>query len=252
MRHVAAACSRLNQPSLFTSKTRSNSRRLLVRQVAADLEPGGVQQHVDASVALPHLGDGRGHGAGVASGRPRGSAPCRRPPRRPAIAASAAFSRSMRASSRLDGHRCGRSPAAFMRAASVAFRPSRSARKAARSGSSGSGSGVRSSRWKVPPEAAARSAVMADTMLPAAPVTTKTVSRSSTMPAPGTADRRRPAAGTASRRRPRRSAGRRRRPISTQPGSNRVSSISCAATAGGLDRRRRSRPPSPALRDAPR
>ena len=46
------------------------------------------------------------------------------------------------------------------------MRPSLSVAKRPMSGSSGSGSGVRSSRWKIPPEAPARSAVMADTMLP--------------------------------------------------------------------------------------
>ena len=93
------------------------------------------------------------------------------------IASSPARPRSIRASSCSTSFGVGRSPAALMRSARSCLRPSRSAAKRARSGSAGSGSGTRSSRWKAPPPAAvARSAVIADTMLPAAPVTRYTAS----------------------------------------------------------------------------
>ena len=54
------ACSRLNQPSALTSKTRSNSRWILVGQEVAALDAGGVQQHVDAPAALADLVDDLG------------------------------------------------------------------------------------------------------------------------------------------------------------------------------------------------
>ena len=59
------ACSRLNQPSLLTSKTRSNSRGSLSGQEVAALHSGGVQQHVDAPAALAHLLDDFGHGVSI-------------------------------------------------------------------------------------------------------------------------------------------------------------------------------------------
>ena len=161
-------------------------RRLLVGQVPADLEPGGVQQHVDAAVALAHVGHDGGDRVGVAQVH------------RVVVGGAAG---------RLDGldrGECGVEP---FEAGQLALdghrrRPSRpppsSARRSWPSGRRGrcgtppgrglrSGAGVRSSRWKVPPEAAARSAVIAETMLPAAPVTTKTESAPSTMPRRGTA-----------------------------------------------------------------
>ena len=60
------ACSRLNQPSLLTSKTRSNSRASLSGRKMAALDAGGVQQHVDASAALAHLLDHLRHGVRIA------------------------------------------------------------------------------------------------------------------------------------------------------------------------------------------
>ncbi len=101
----------------------------------------------------------------------------------------------------------------------VDFSPSLSAVKRPRSGSSGSGSDVRSSRWNTPPDARARSAVIAETMLPAAPVTTNTVSGPKTMPSPPSA------AGCSSRVIVHRN-GRRGRP---RPGRGRAGSLRRAA-----------------------
>ncbi len=119
-----------------------------------------------------------------------------------------------------------RSPAVFSRSKIVRFRFSLSEAKAPMSGSAGSGWGTRSRRWNVPCEARARSAVIAATMLPAAPVMAKTVSGPSSMPA-GVGPK-----GTS------RSATVQRRPslwpTSTTPGSHRVSSTSSPATASGL------------------
>ncbi len=72
-----SACSRWNQPSALTSKTRSYSRLRLVGQEVADLEPRAVHEDVDAAAAsrgplpLPRRpAPGR-------SGRPGASARCR-------------------------------------------------------------------------------------------------------------------------------------------------------------------------------
>ena len=93
------------------------------------------------------------------------------------------------------------------------------------SGSSASGSGTRSSRWKVPPEASARSAVIAATMLPAAPVTTNVVSALSARAGSGsTACSTRPTV----HRRPS------EYPISTAPGSDSVSRDQRLGERGGL------------------
>ena len=141
----------------------------------------------------------------------------------------------MWASSRSIATGVGFSPRSFIRAAMVPFSAVRSERKAAMSGSAGSGAGVRSSRWKTPPEAAARSAVIAETMLPAAPVTSTTDSDVSGIP-PSSPVVRRPARragnGCSSRAMPKRCPS--TRPTSTQPGSRRVSSTSRSATAAVL------------------
>ena len=72
----------------------------------------------------------------------------------------------------------GFSPRAFASAISASFSCSRPARKRATCGSLAAGGATRSSRWNVPPLAAARSATIALVIPPAAPVTTKTLSRS--------------------------------------------------------------------------
>ena len=77
----------------------------------------------------------------------------------------------------------------------------------------------------MPPDAAARSAVIAETMLPAAPVTQKTVSVPSARSGSGSAGRS--TSPTAQRRS---SAW----PTSTTPGSRRVSSIRMSASAAVL------------------
>ena len=59
---------------------------------------------------------------------------------------------------------------AFIRSNSSRLSPSRSVTSRFTSGDCPSGSGIKSSRWKVPPEEAARSPTIAETMLPAAPV----------------------------------------------------------------------------------
>ena len=59
------ACSRLNQPSLLTSKTRSNSRGSLSGRKWLRSMPGGVQQHVDAPAALAHLLDDFGDASAI-------------------------------------------------------------------------------------------------------------------------------------------------------------------------------------------
>ena len=89
----------------------------------------------------------------------------------------------MWASSRSITTGVGFSPRSFSRAAIVPLSDAGSVRNAVMSGSARSGAGVRSSRWKVPPEATARSAVIAETMLPAAPVTSTTESDVSGIPA---------------------------------------------------------------------
>jgi len=86
----------------------------------------------------------------------------------------------------------------------------------------------------VPPPTAARSAVIADTMLPAAPVTTTTLSASSVIPAPAGMLPSSVRAGNACRlmATPHRPSS--ARPISTAPGSRRVSSTSRSAMAAVL------------------
>ena len=81
----------------------------------------------------------------------------------------------------------------------------------------------------MPPDAAARSAVIADTMLPAPPVTQKTVSARSARSGSGSASR-------STRPTDQRSSP--AWPTSTTPGSRRVSSIRISASGGGLAARR--------------
>ena len=170
-----SACSRLNQPSPLTSKTRSNSRRLLVGQDVADLEPAGVDEHVDAPAGASR-GDGRDRLRRVAQ---VDAVVVRRAARRrapPSIAPSAARARSIRASSRRPRRR--RALAARLHALDeIALEP------VAVGGEALAG---RDRRLRLRHEveqveraarAAARSAVIAEVMLPAAPVTTNTVSR---------------------------------------------------------------------------
>jgi hypothetical protein len=117
----------------------------------------------------------------------------------------------------------GRSPSAGERSKRTFLSPSRSVVRRSRSGSSGSGSSTRSSRWNVPPPAAvARSVTMADTMLPAAPVTTHTRSGRGRDPRL----RRDLAQAHAQAESP-------RRPTSTTPGSASASSRRASATAAG-------------------
>jgi hypothetical protein len=49
------ACSRLNQPSALDVEDQIELARVLIRQEAAALQAGGVQQHVDASAALANF-----------------------------------------------------------------------------------------------------------------------------------------------------------------------------------------------------
>ncbi len=130
----------------------------------------------------------------------------------------------------LDEHRRRRSPrAAICSARYPSARPGRSVATAAR-GRRDPGMRSRSSRWNVPPEAVARSAVIAETMLPAAPVIRKTESLASSI-APGGV--RRPG-GTADVASPTPQRWPSTWPISTQPGSDSVSSIRTSASAAVL------------------
>ena len=100
------------------------------------------------------------------------------------------------------------------------------------SGSDGSGAGARSSRWKVPPPVcAARSAVIAETMLPAAPVTTYVPPDGSRLDDAGSTSH---STSPTVQRKPS------EWPISTAPGSRSVSSINSSASAAVLRLRSKS------------
>ena len=211
-----SAGSRLNQPSALTSKTRSNSAGGLSGEQAADLEAGGVQEHVDPtaprrSAPAPRRRPRR------RAGRRGGSAHGRRRREIAAIAASAALRRSRPASSLSIDDRRGALAARRPGARRARASGRRGRRRSGRGrGPAGSGSAARSSRWKVPPDAAARSATIAETMLPAAPVTTKTLSGPSVQARPVAAGSSRVDQGQGE-------ALAALQPISTAPGSRSVS-----------------------------
>ena len=92
------------------------------------------------------------------------------------MASTAARARSRPASSRSTSFGVGRSPRAAMRSARSRLRPSRSVSEPREVGIVRVGLGDEVEEVERPAGAAARSAVMADTMLPAAPVTTNTLS----------------------------------------------------------------------------
>ena len=137
-----------------------------------------------------------------------------------------ARARSIRASSRSISFGVGRSPRSRILSASSRCSAWRSLANCSRSGSAESGAGTRSSRWNVPPSAAAaRSAVIAETMLPAAPVIRNT----------------RAVVGLSGRVVLGRRDGRRDRPAQSVgvadldgPGSRSVSSISVSAVVAGV------------------
>ena len=83
----------------------------------------------------------------------------------------------------------GFSPRALASAISASLSCSRPARRRATCGLSAAGGATRSRRWNVPPLAAARSATIALVIPPAAPVTTKTPSRSSRIAGEGVTGR---------------------------------------------------------------
>ena len=169
-----SAWSRWNQPSALTSNTRSYSacglsgRTWLISSPAqcsrTSSGPPRRARRVDGGGDLRGVGEVAAVPVGRAAGgldrtrwrrAPRAGARC--PPAR-ARRASASASRPRRAAA-------GRSSSSARRGR---WRSPRCR------GRAGSGAGMRSSRWNVPPPAAAaRSAVIADTMLPAAPVTRK-------------------------------------------------------------------------------
>ena len=152
----------------------------LVGQEVADLEPAGVDQHVDAAARGERGGDRRLDLVGVGQVRlvpVRGAAGAPRSPR--SRRAPRARARSAPARARRASASAARRPAR-MRSARSRLRPSRSAAKRARSGSAAVGRGHEVEQVeRAAAEAAARSAVIAETMLPAAPVMTKTSSGSS-------------------------------------------------------------------------
>ena len=99
----------------------------------------------------------------------------------PVSARSAASWRSTSMTCRSITTGVGFSPRALASAINASFSRSRPARRRATCGSSAAGGATRSSRWNVPPLAAARSATIALVIPPAAPVTAKTLSRSRRM-----------------------------------------------------------------------
>ena len=164
----------MNQPSTLTSNTRSNSAWGLSGRKWLTSIPAAWMR---ASTRRPSRAGASA--SATCAGSVRSTwCQCAVPPaaRTASSALSAARARSIRASSRSTSFGVGRSPRSRRRSASSRLSPSRSEVKRSMSGSSASGSGTRSSRWKVPPEASARFAVIAATMLPAAPVTTNVVS----------------------------------------------------------------------------
>ena len=182
-----SACSRWNQPSALTSNTRSYSRCGLSGRKWLMSSPA---QWISTSTRPLRSAVGqrpRRRPRPGRSGRPGASARCRRPADRlDRVQRRARPARSGRARARPASASAGRR-AALMRSARSCLRPSRSVAKRVEVRVAGSGSGTRSSRWKVPPAAAARSAVIADTMLPAAPVTRNTVSSTARAPGRGSA-----------------------------------------------------------------